>query len=360
MAKMRYLKLAALLWVLVLGAVACGGETGGDTAATGPDTAAEETTAAGETTADGETTAAEETTAADGGTPNAGGEDRLIGVSLASPTIPLYVAMAEGIRDQAAEVGVEVVFTDADEDVEAQLNDVQDLISQGVDGILISPIDSVAAVPAYEDARAQDITIVSIARNVEPEYEDAFVGARWETYGRQIAEWTCEEAGGEGTIAMIKGPAGASFVEEMEVGYKDFMASDCPGMTIVFETNAAPLSAEQGLTAAQDALSANPDVTAIYANNDELAEGAIRALEEQDRVEEVIVTGFDGNETGLANIRDGAQDMTIALRPYAWGQLGLDTILQVLDGEDVGEVVEIETILLAQSNIGDHDDEELR
>lgn len=288
-------------------------------------------------------------------------ESLTIGVSLASPTIPLYVAMAEGIRERAAELGVEVVFTEANEDPVQQLNDVQDLIAQGVDGILISPIDSEAAKPAYEDARAAGITIMSIARNTDPELEDSFIGAPWDKFGRAIAEWTCDAAGGQGKIAMVKGPAGASFVDDMEAGYKEIMASDCPDMEIVFETNAVPLTPDQGLAAAQDALSANPDLKVIYANNDDLAIGVIQALEEAGaNLDDVLVTGFDGNPEGLALVEEGKLDMTIALRPFHWGILGLETMVAALRGEEVPQLVEIETIMVTQDTIGQQDPEDLR
>jgi ribose transport system substrate-binding protein len=274
-----------------------------------------------------------------------------VGVSLASPTIPLYVSMADGIRAEAKELGVDVKFTEANEDPVQQLDDVQDLIAQNVDGILISPIDEEAAIPAYEDARASDITIMSIARNTDPEVEDSFIGSHWGKFGRQIAEWTCDEAKGEGKIAMVKGPAGASFVEEMEAAYKDSMSSQCPGMEIVSEANSNMLTPDEGLSLTQDALSANPDVNVIYANNDDLAGGAITALEEGGGAGNMIITGFDGTPGGVENIRKGNQSMTIALRPYRWGQLGLQTMVKALDGEEVPPLVEISTILIDDKNI---------
>jgi ribose transport system substrate-binding protein len=302
-----------------------------------------------------------------GGDGNGGGDgagaggDYTIGVSLASPTIPLYVAMAEGIRDEANELGAEVVFTEANEDPVQQLNDVQDLIAQGVDGILISPIDAEAAVPAYEDARASDIAIMSIARNTDPEVEDSFIGASWDKYGTQIAEWSCEAAGGQGQIALVKGPAGASFVEDMEDGYKEYVSSECPDMEIVYESNNVPLTPDKGVAAAQDALTANPEVKVIFANNDDLASGVIQAVDEQGiSHEDIIITGFDGTPEGVQLVKDGKLDMTIALRPYHWGQLGLQTMVSFLDGEDVPALVEIETILLDEETVDDHSAEELR
>jgi ribose transport system substrate-binding protein len=299
-------------------------------------------------------------------TDTAGGgeqEQFTIGVSLASPTIPLYVAMAEGIRDKAEELGVEVVFTEANEDPVQQLNDVQDLIAQDVDGILISPIDAEAAKPAYEDARAAEVTIMSIARNTDPEVEDAFIGAPWGDFGTQIGEWACENAEDKAAkVAMVKGPAGASFVEEMEVGFKEALEADCPDMEIVFENNNAPLVSDKGLASAQDALTRNADIGVFFANNDDLAAGVIQALEEKGvSMDDVIVTGFDGTPQGIDLAKEGKLDFTIALRPYAWGQLGLETMVDFLNGEEPAEhIVEIETITIDEESAQDVTEEEVR
>jgi ABC-type sugar transport system substrate-binding protein len=295
----------------------------------------------------------------------AGGEQQefTIGVSLASPTIPLYVAMAEGIRDKAEELGVEVVFTEANEDPVQQLNDVQDLIAQDVDGILISPIDAEAAKPAYEDARAADVTIMSIARNTDPEVEDAFIGAPWGKFGTQIGEWACDNAPDKAAkVAMVKGPAGASFVEEMEDGFKQALEENCPDMEVVFENNNAPLVADKGLASAQDALTRNADIGVFFANNDDLAAGVIQALEEKGvAMDDVVVTGFDGTPEGIELAKAGKLDFTIALRPYAWGQLGLETMVNSLNGEQPAEhIVEIETITIDEESAQDVTEEEVR
>jgi ribose transport system substrate-binding protein len=288
-------------------------------------------------------------------------EDLTIGVSLASPTIPLYVAMAKGIRERAKQLGVDVTFTEANEDPVQQLNDVQDLIAQDVDGILISPIDEEAAVPAYEDARAAGIKIMSIARNTSPELEDSFIGAPWGEFGSQIAKWICENGGEGQKIAMIKGPPGASFVEDMEDGFKKTIKEECPTSSIAFENNNAPLAPDKGLASAQDAITAEPDIGVFYANNDDLAAGVIQALEEERvSMDDVIVTGFDGTPKGLEAAQQGDLDYTIALRPEQWGRLGLETMVKSLRGERVPKLVRIETLPISEENAKEVTQQDIR
>lgn len=285
--------------------------------------------------------------------------DYTIGVNLSLSSDPFFVAMAEGVQDEAEELGVEALVTYSNYDPSKQIADVQDFVTRGVDGILISPADVEAAVPAYETARDAGIPIMSIADHTDPDVEDAFIGAPWDDFGAQVAEWTCKEAGGEGKVAMIKGTAGVSFVEEMENGYKGYMESECPGMEIVFEVN-TNFGRDEATKAAQDALTAHPDLRAIFTNIDDQAAGAAQAAEEAGKGDDVLVTGFNGDKVGFAGVQEGSIDMTIALKPYQWARLGLRTMVDHLNGKKAPKLVRIDSVLLDQENIDDVDLEDLR
>jgi ribose transport system substrate-binding protein len=257
--------------------------------------------------------------------------------------------MAEGIEDRAAQLGVKVTIAEAHEDPLKQLDQVRGFVAQHADGILISPVDAVAAIPAYRAARKAGIPIFSIARRTRPDVEDGFVGADEATLARRIARWTCRALHGKGEIAMLNGPPGASFVRIMMSSYKAELGAHCRGAKIVFETNIVPMTPAGALTAAKDALTAHPDLDAFYGNVDDLASGAVRALEEQHALGRIVVTGFDGTRVDL--VRAGKLDMTIALRPYNWGKVGLDTIVRRLRGIPVPRVVQVRAVTVDRSNV---------
>jgi ribose transport system substrate-binding protein len=295
----------------------------------------------------------------DSGDGGGGGTEYTIGVDLSLASDPFFVAMSDGIEAEAQRLGVKTVITYSDYDPNKQLANIQDLVAQGVDGILASPADVEAAIPAFEAANQADIPIMSIADHTDPEVETSFIGAPWDEFGARIAEWTCDEAGGRGKVAMIKGPAGVSFVEEMEDGYKKYMSSDCPGMPIVFQAN-VPTTREEALKATQDALTANPDLKAVFTQIDDMAAGAIQVVEEQPGSEDVLVTGFNGDRVGYDLLREGSLDMTIALKPYQWGGLGVRTMVDYLNGEDVPQLVRIDSVLIDQGNIDQFTYDEIR
>jgi ribose transport system substrate-binding protein len=325
----RLVQTAVALWaVLALGLAACGGD--GEEAA--------ETKAA--TAAQAE-------------------NDYTIGVDLSLSSDPFFVAMEEGIRDEAKELGVEAIITYSSYDPSKQIANVQDHITKGADGILLSPADIEASIPAYEAARGAAIPVMSLADHTDPDVEDAFIGAPWGEFGAQIAEWTCEATGGEGKVAMIKGTAGVSFVEEMEDGYKGYLESECPGMEIVFQVN-TNFAREEATQAAQDALTAHPDLKAIFAQIDDQAAGAAQAVAEAGKADEIVVTGFNGDKVGFEGVKEGTIAMTVALKPYHWARLALRTMVDHLNGKKAAKLVRIDSLLLDESNINEVDLEELR
>lgn len=285
---------------------------------------------------------------------------RVIGASMVTEVRGFHTELTDGMRSAAEELGVELLVTSAEGDPSKQLDDVNTLLQRGIDGLLIVPVDAEAAVPVYELLSEKNIPIISVARDANTDLKTSFVGAEWEEYGRMIAEWHCEATGGDARVAMIKGPAGASFVQEMEAGYKKFVDARCPGLDIAFEAHAEQDGAAPGLALAQNALTAVPDVDAIYVNADDTAMGVLQALREAGRLEDVIVTGFNGEPDAFEAIRAGELDMTIALHPYRWGQLALKSMAAYLAGETLPDLVPIETTVVHQANIGDLSDEELR
>jgi ribose transport system substrate-binding protein len=277
--------------------------------------------------------------------------DYTIGIDLSDPEDPLFVQMKQGMEAEAKKLGVKTTYTYSLYDPGKQLDNVQNLLTKNADGLLISPADVKASVPAFQAAKAADVPAVAIADHSDENVQTSFVGAPWDEFGRQIAEWTCDKAGGKGEIAMIEGPSGVSFVEEMKVGYRDYIEQECPGMSIVFETN-VDISRDAALAAAQDAITAHPNLRAIFTNTDTMGAGAIQMLRENNKLGKVIVTGFNGDETGYNLVKKGDLDMTVALKPYAWGRLGIRTIVGILNGEEAQPLVHIDTVVLDADSIG--------
>lgn len=270
-----------------------------------------------------------------------------IGVSLAQDDNPFYIAMLRGIRARAQELGWEVATVSANEDKVKQINGVQDLVARGVKGVLISPIDAVGVNAAYDAAKAGNVPIVSVARGSTSPNQTLHVAMDEKQIGRDIAEWTVKQIGGEGKVAMLLGPSGAPTFRNLAEGYTEVMAKH-PKIQIAFRTD-GPLTRERGVKNAEDALVANPDLKAIYTANDDVALGAMQAALAANR--KTLVTGMNGVPPALRAVKDGNLAMTIELNPVLWGRLGVDVLATYLKGEKVEPRVFIKHVIIDKTNI---------
>ena len=272
-----------------------------------------------------------------------------IGVSLAQDDNPFYIAMLRGIRARAQELGWEVATVSANEDKVKQINGVQDLIAKGVKGVLISPIDAVGVNAAYDAAKAASVPIVSVARGSTSPNQTLHVAMDEKQIGRDIAEWTARQIGGEGKVAMLLGPSGAPTFRNLGDGYAEVMAKH-PKIAIVSKQD-GPLTRERGVKQAEDALVANPDLKAIYCANDDVALGAMQAVLASSNAGKTIVTGMNGVPPALRAVKDGKLAMTIELNPVLWGRLGVDVLAQYLKGDKVEPRVFIKHVIIDKTNI---------
>lgn len=283
--------------------------------------------------------------AAGWGSANAG----TIGVSLASDTNPFYIAMLNGMKKRAAELGHEVSVVNAEEDIARQLNGVGDLIAKKVDGILISPIDARALCSAYAKAKQAGIPMMSIARGSACKDQLLHIAVNETLVGSEIAAWTVERLNGKGKIAMLAGPAGAQAFINFAKGYADEMAKH-PGIKVVFRHEML-LTRENGLKYSEDALVAHPDLNAIYGANDELGLGAAQAVAAAGLKGKVVVTGMNGIPPARLAVKRGDMGLTVALNPVAWGILGVNTMDAQLKGRQFDRKVYVDHVLVDAANV---------
>jgi ribose transport system substrate-binding protein len=272
-----------------------------------------------------------------------------IGVSLAQDDNPFYIAMLRGIRARAQELGWDVATVSANEDKLKQINGVQDLIARGVKGILISPIDAVGVNAAYDAAAAAKIPIVSVARGSSSPNQTIHVAMDERQIGRDIAQWTAKKLGGKGKVALLMGPSGAPTFKNLGDGYSEVMAK-YPDIHIVFRGD-GPLTRERGVKQAEDVLVANPDLAAIYCANDDVALGAMQAVNAANRQGETLVTGMNGVPPALRAVKEGGLAMTVELNPMQWGRLGVDVLAAFLKGEKVEPRVFINHVVIDATNV---------
>lgn len=273
-----------------------------------------------------------------------------IGFSQVTQQSPFYVELGEGAKAQAEADGNELLFVDANGDVTKQNNDVQDLITRGIDVLIINPVDPKGVAPSIAAAEAAGIEVVTVDRPVESGAV-SFVGRENTEMGRLVGAELVEALPEGGKVIEIQGDAGGVVSRDRSSGFHDSV--EAAGNFEIVEGPYSDYIRAKAVTAMQDLLQAHRDVAAVYAHNDDMALGALQVLQENGR-DEVLVFGVDGLMEAVEAIADGDQYVATAFNdPRSLGATVVDTAVKVAEGEDVPEFVDAGTGLISKDNAPD-------
>ncbi|QHA34774.1 ribose ABC transporter substrate-binding protein RbsB [Rossellomorea marisflavi] len=271
-------------------------------------------------------------------------KDLKIGLSVSTLNNPFFVSIKEGVQKEAKAQGMKVIVVDAQNDAAKQINDVEDLIQQGVDLLLINPTDSSAISTAVQSANSIGIPVFTLDRSADKGDVATLVSSDNEKGGEMAADYLIKELG-EGTkVAELEGVPGASATRERGAGFHN-LADD---KLDVAAKQTANFDRTQGLNTMENILQGNPDIKAVFAHNDEMALGAQQAIQSSGR--DVLVVGFDGNEDALKSIEEGNLSATVAQQPEEIGKLAVQAGADVLNGEKVEKMIPVPLKLVTKEN----------
>lgn len=342
-------RLAALSAVALL-VTACGGD---DDTADEPAGQPEDTEASAEEPAEQPEQTAEqpEQTAAD--------QDSLVlGVSNLGLSFPFTASISDGMEAAAAELGIQLVTLDAGGDLDTQVNDVQDLIAQGVDGILLIPLDGAAAESIVDDIVAAGIPVMSVAVQVgdasQRDLKDVYPGLAALITQDEIAtgaiagEIAIELVPGGGQVAIVEGAAG--FPENTTRVQEFTTVVEAAGFEIV-ASQPGDWVPDVAQATCQNLITANPDLVLIYALSDDMAAGCGEATEAAGV--DVKIVGVGGSSLGIDAITDGAVAGTVCYQPVAMGETALQAMVDLLTGAATfeGDFVSYDTPGITAENL---------
>jgi ribose transport system substrate-binding protein len=263
---------------------------------------------------------------------------------------PYYLAIGEGLEAKAEELGVEtfMLAPQSGADIEGQVGMLQDVLTQGVDGIILSTHDEQAAAPLVEQAVDGGVAVVIVNSDIAdfPTPVHGVVGYQQRKGTNKIGDYAIEMVDGQATIGVIEGLPGYHSTERVG-GFLDAIEGE-QGMEVV-ESLPGDWNVEGGNRAAMDMLQANPNIDMIFAANDYMAIGANAAA--QDLGREVIVLGNDGDTQALEEINAGDWQATVNTTPFEMGETVLEVMTDCLNEEFTGFYVETPTQVVDQGNV---------
>lgn len=258
-------------------------------------------------------------------------------------TNPFRTAETQSIRDEAAKRKVNLLVTNAQSDLNKQISDIKSLLDRGAKLLIVAPLNSDGLQPAFDAAKAKQVPVVTIDRKVTSQpCTDylTFIGSDFVEQGKRAAQQMIKATGGTGKVAILLGASGNNVTVDRTKGFKDGIAGT-PGLTVVAEQT-GEFDRSKGQAVMEQLIQSNPDITAVYAENDEMGVGAVTALKAAGKQpgKDVKVVSIDGTRTAVQLIADGGYTAVVESNPR-FGPLAFDTLEKFGKGEEIPQNIVI-------------------
>jgi galactofuranose transport system substrate-binding protein len=251
---------------------------------------------------------------------------------------PFRITETESIKAEAEKRGIRLITTNAQSDLNKEIADIQSMIAQGAKALIISPLNSEGLDPALKAAQDAKVPIMTIDRLLTSKAPCVdyigWIGSDFVDQGERAADALMKATGDKGEVAILLGASGVNVTVDRTKGFKDQLAAKNSGLSVVAEQT-ADFTREKGRTVTEQLLSAHPGITTIYAENDEMALGAVAALKAAGKGPgDVKIVTIDGTKGAVQGIVDGWISGVIESNPR-FGPLAFQALEDFYGGEGV-------------------------
>ncbi len=278
------------------------------------------------------------------------GGTKKVGMSLSTLNNPFFVQMKEGAQAEAEKAGIDLTVTDAQNDASQQANQLQNFTSSGVSSIIVNPVDSDAVGPGVRSANKADIPVIAADRGVNKADTATLVASDNVAGGKLAADALADKLGGKGSIVILQGTAGTSASRERGAGFAEGLKA-YPDIKVVAR-QPADFDRTKGLDVMTNLIQSHPGVTGVFAENDEMALGAAKALGSK-AGKSVSVVGFDGTPDGLKAVEAGTLYASVAQQPAELGKIAVQNAVKAAKDEKVASTVKVPVKVVTRENVAD-------
>ncbi|VEH65054.1 D-ribose-binding periplasmic protein RbsB-1 [Rodentibacter pneumotropicus] len=266
-------------------------------------------------------------------------------IALAVSTLdnPFFVTLKDGAQKKADELGYKLVVLDSQNDPAKELANVEDLTVRGAKVLLINPTDSEAVGNAVAIANRNNIPVITLDRGAAKGNVVSHIASDNVAGGKMAGDFIAQKLGDEAKVIQLEGIAGTSAARERGEGFKQAIEAH---KFNVLASQPADFDRTKGLNVTENLLASKADVQAIFAQNDEMALGALRAVNAANK--KVLIVGFDGTDDGVKAVKSGKLAATIAQQPDLIGSLGVVTADKILKGEKVDVKIPVDLKVISE------------
>ncbi|MCG3161884.1 MAG: Ribose import binding protein RbsB [Acidobacteria bacterium] len=236
-------------------------------------------------------------------------------------------------------------------DYSGQINIVEDMINQRVDGIVLAPSHGDSLVPIVKRAQDAGVPVTIFDSGISTQNYLSYVSTDNRKGGEVAAKRMGEKLGGKGKVAILGVKKGSVSTDEREEGFRDAIQKGFPGITIVPIIFYGEANAAKSLAVTEDVLTSHPDLTGLFASNESSTVGAMRAIRQRNLAGKVTLVGFDATADLIQNVREGAIDSLVLQNPFKMGYEGVKTIVDKLNGKQPERRIDTGVALLTKDNV---------
>lgn len=266
-----------------------------------------------------------------------------LGLVISTLNNPFFVTLRDGVQEKADELGYELVVLDSQDESSKELSNVEDVLEQGVDVLLINPVDSDAVGNAVKLANDKDVPVITLDRSSNEGEVATHIASDNVAGGKIAAEFIVDKLDGKGKVVQLQGIPGASAARDRGKGFEETIKDT---ELDLIASQPADFDRQKGMSVMENILQAQPEIDAVFCQNDEMALGALQAIEAADR-DEILVVGFDATDDAVDAVEEGKLGATIAQQPEIIGSMGVEYADKILSGEDAPEFVPVDLKLIA-------------
>jgi len=268
--------------------------------------------------------------ASGGGSAN-GGAHKAIGVSVADQKSLFYVAEVAGIKDEAKKLGYDVKLVSANNNSSAQVNQVNNLLTQQIGALIFTSQDSTAAAAGVRAAQQAKVPVVAVDERPDSgqPQPDTFIATDSVKAAHDLCTWMFKQIGGSGQLAILHGVLGSTAEIQRTQGCKEALKEN-PNIKVVAQ-DTANWDETQAFKSMQNILTAHPQLKAVFGESDAMAMGAAKAAKHAGK--QIFSVGIDGFPTMFDAISSGLTQATMAQQPYMMGQLAVKNAIAYMDGK---------------------------
>jgi inositol transport system substrate-binding protein len=283
-----------------------------------------------------------------GNRPSSGEGRPVIGVSLLNMSNEYIVMLNKAMEEKARELGVRLIVNDAQRSAEKQVQQAESFIAQKVDAIILNPCEVEASSPAVEKALAAGIPVVNVNSETRTP-PTAFVGSRDEEAGSLGMQYVAQLLKGKGNVVMLQGFMGQAAQIKRDQGARDVLAKN-PGMHLLADQT-AEWDRAKGMALMENWIQSYGDrISGVFAQNDEMAMGALIAIEQAGRKGKTVVVGVDAIADALEAIRAGRLEGTVFQDAKGQGSSSVETAVKIIRHQPYDKQVLIPFQLVTREN----------